>query len=157
MTSFYDIATAIVAATMAGNEFAVAAFVHPQLEKLTDKAHAQTAPLLARSLGRAMPIWYGVALALLLGAAWEHRPINTGPGLLIASAASIWTATILFTILMLVPINNRIARMNPEDPHTNWRTDRVRWDRLHRIRVALLILAVILLFTGLFSSHPALR
>ena len=152
MTIAYDIATATVAGLMAGNEFAVAAFVHPQLHKLSQSAHAQTAALLARVLGKAMPLWYGVALALLLGAAFEHRPVSSGPGLFILLAAVLWAATIVFTITMLVPINNRIAKMNPEHPYDCWLQDRCRWDQLHQVRVALLIMAFVLLLTGLFGG-----
>ena len=92
---------------MAGNELAVAAFVHPQLRKLNASAHAQVAQPLASVLGKAMPIWaYGAALlALILGAAFEHSPISSGSGLLIAFSAVLWALTIVFTITMLVPIN----------------------------------------------------
>jgi len=152
MAILYDVATAAIAGMMAGNEFAVAAFVHPQLRRLSDRAHAQTAALLAGSLGRAMPFWYGLVLVLILGAAYEHRPILHGPGALIAFAGVLWTATIVFTVTMLVPINNRIARMNPEQPYPGWLKDRARWDRLHRIRVTLLIVAVLLLLAGLFGG-----
>ncbi len=152
MAIAYDIATATVAGIMVGNEFAVAIFVHPQLGRLGVKAHAQTASLLAGVLGKVMPFWYALALVLMLGAAFEHRPVSSGPGLLIASAGALWTATILFTVTMLVPINNRIARMNPERPHEGWLRDRTRWDQLHRIRVSLLIVALLLLLTGLFSG-----
>jgi uncharacterized membrane protein len=152
MTVVYDIATAAVAGMMVGNEFAVAAFVHPQLRRLDDRAHAQTAALLAGSLGKAMPLWYGLALLLILGAAFEHRPISSGPGLFLASAAVLWVAIILFTVTMLVPINNRIAGMNPKQPHEGWLRDRARWDQLHRIRVALLIVALLLLLAGLIGG-----
>jgi hypothetical protein len=47
----YDIVTATLAATMVGNEFAVAAFVHPQIRKLSDSTHAQTVAPLAAALG----------------------------------------------------------------------------------------------------------
>jgi uncharacterized membrane protein len=151
----YDITTATIAATMVGNEFAIAAFVHPQLQKLDTKAHAQAASKLAATLGKAMPIWYGLALALIVGAAFEHRPISHAPGSLIATAAVLWTATIIFSITMLVPINNRIATLNPERPYAGWLEDRSRWDRLHRIRVTLLIVAVLLLFAGLFKDAAA--
>jgi uncharacterized membrane protein len=152
MTIAYDIATAAAAAIMVGNEFAVAAFVHPQLQRLDHRAHAQAAAPLAHSLGKAMPIWYGIALLLILGAASEHRPLSNGPGLLIASAAVLWAATIVFTITALVPINNRIAALNPEHPYDGWLNDRNRWDHLHRIRVALLVMSVLLLLSGLFQS-----
>jgi len=119
---------------MVGNELAVAAFIHPQLQRLPSKAHAQTAAPVAAILGRVMPLWYGLALALILGAAYEHRPISNGPGLLIVSAAALWAATIILTITALVPINNRIAKMNTDHPYEGWLQDRIRWDRLHQIR-----------------------
>ncbi len=156
MTVAYDIATATVTGLMAGNEFAVAAFVHPQLRKLSPSTHAPTATLLAGVLGKAMPFWYGLALMLILGAVFEHRPISPGPGLFILLAAVLWGATIVFTIAMLVPINNRIARMDPEHPYDCWLQDRCRWDQLHQIRVVLLIMAFVLLLTGLFAGATAI-
>jgi hypothetical protein len=152
MTIAYDIATATVTGLMAGNEFAVAAFVHPQLHKLASAAHAKTAAPLARVLGKAMPLWYGVALVLILGTAFEHRPLSSGPGLFIGLAAVLWAATIVFSIAMLVPINNRIAKMDPEHPYDRWLQDRCRWDQLHQVRVTLLIMAFVLLLTGLFAG-----
>jgi hypothetical protein len=122
---------------------------------LNDKTHAQTAAPLAAVLGKAMPLWYGMAQALMVGAAFEHRPISNGPGLLIAAASALWAATILFTVTMLVPINKRIVTMNWEAPHTEWLQDRSRWDRLHQIRVVLLFTALLLLLTGMFSAVGA--
>jgi len=148
----YDVITATVAATMAGNEFAVAAFVHPQFHRLSEDSHAKLASPLARILGKWMPLWYALALVLMLGAVYQHRPATSTPGLLITLAATLWALTIVFTIIMLVPINNRIAAMNVDRPYSGWQLDRKRWDRLHRIRVALLALAVILLLTGLLRS-----
>jgi hypothetical protein len=152
MATLYDIATATVAATMAGNEFCVAAFVHPQLRRLNDSSHALIAQPVARALGNAMPLWYVLAFLLILGAAYEHRPISTGPGVLIALAAILWAITIVFTVTMLVPINNRIAKMNPLQPYPTWLQDRCRWDKLHRIRVEILVVAVVVLLAGLFGG-----
>jgi hypothetical protein len=152
MTIAYDIATVAVTGLMVGNEFAVGAFVHPQLLKLGASAHAQTAARLAGVLGKAMPLWYGLTLVLILGAAFEHRPVSSGPGLFILLAAVFWAATILFSVTMLVPINNRIAKMDPERPYDCWLQDRSRWDQLHQMRVALLIMAFLLLLTGLFAA-----
>jgi len=151
MTVAYDIATAAVVGLMAGNEFAVAAFVHPQLYQSDDSTHAKTAALLAKVLGRAMPLWYGLALVLILGAAFEHRPISSGPGLFLILAAGLWAVTIIFTIAILVPINNRIAKMDPEHRYDCWLQDRRRWDQFHQVRVVLLIMAFLLLLTGLFG------
>ena len=152
MAILYDIATATITATMVGNEFCVAVFVHPQLRKLNDSSHALIAQPLASALGKAMPLWYGLALALILGAAYEHRPITTGPGVLIALAAILWAISIVFSVTTLVPIKNRIAKMNPQQPYPTWLQDRCRWDKLHRIRVELLIVAVLVLLAGLFGG-----
>jgi uncharacterized membrane protein len=152
MIPIYDILAAAVTGTMVGNEFAIAAFVHPQIRLLPTPAHAQAASLLARILGRLMPLWYALALLLIIGAAYEHRPITTGPGRLIVLSAILWAMTIIVTIAMLVPINNRIARMNPEQPHPTWLQDRARWDRLHQVRVAVLFVALLLLLAGLFGG-----
>jgi len=152
MTAAYDIATATVVGLMAGSEFAVATFIDPQLRRLGDSAHAQTATLLAGVLGKSMPVWYGLALVLILGAAFEHRPFTSGPGSFIVLAAVLWAVTIVFSVTMLVPINNRIAKMNPEHPYDCWLQDRSRWDQLHQVRVALLIMAFLLLLTGLLGS-----
>jgi hypothetical protein len=56
---------------------------------------------------------------------------------------------------MLVPINNRIAKIDSDHPYAGWLEDRARWDGLHRARVALLIVAVLLLFAGLFREIGA--
>lgn len=155
MTIAYDIATSAVTGLMAGNELAVAAFVHPQLHRLGKSAHVQAAPLLARVLGRVMPLWYGLALVLILGAAYEHRPFLKGPGLFISLAVALWALTIVFSVAMLVPINNRIAKLNPDQPYDCWLQDRCRWDQLHQVRVILLIMAFVLLLTGLFANSAA--
>jgi uncharacterized membrane protein len=148
----YDIATAVVTGMMVGNEFAVAAFIHPQIKKLNDNVHARIAAPLASILGKVMPLWYSLALLLILGAAYEHRPVSSGPGLFILLAGIFWVVTIVFTVTMLVPINNRIAKMDPEHPYDCWLQDRCRWDQLHQVRVALLVMALVLLLTGLFSG-----
>jgi hypothetical protein len=70
----YDIATAVVTGMMVGNEFAVAAFIHPQIKKLDDNVHARIAAPLASILGKVMPPWYGLSLALILGAAFASAP-----------------------------------------------------------------------------------
>lgn len=148
----YDVLTAAVAGTLVGNEFAIAAFVHPQLQRLNAAAHAKAAPLLAGSLGRFMPYWYVLALLLMAGAMYGHGPITSGPGLLIFSSVVLWVIAILFTITSLVPINNRIAGMDPEQPHDSWLRDRCRWDSFHRLRVTILTLSLVMLLTGLIES-----
>src|SRR5260370_38838461 len=82
MNIAYDIATATVTGLMAGNEFAVAAFVHPQLHQLTDNLHTRTAALPAGVLGKAMPRWSGLGAVLIFATPFEPRTASSGPGLL---------------------------------------------------------------------------
>jgi uncharacterized membrane protein len=155
MSIAYDVLTAAITGTMVGNEFAVAAFVHPQIKKLGDDTHAHIAAPLASVLGKVMPFWYALTLVLILGAAFEHRPLSSGPSLFILLAAAILTLTIIFTLAMLVPLNNRIAEMDPDHPYDCWLRDRCRWDKLHQVRVILLAMTFLLLLTGLLAGAGA--
>jgi uncharacterized membrane protein len=118
---------------LVGNEFAVSAFVNPALWRLEDSPQAQGLSLLARSLGRAMPIWYGFCLALLALESFLHRHEAVYWPLL--TATLIWLGVIIFTIGMLVPINNRIASLCMAATAANWKRDHKRWDNLHRVHI----------------------
>jgi uncharacterized membrane protein len=133
---FLDTITITLAGLMVGNELAVSAFVNPAVWKLDTGPQAQGLSLLARSLGRAMPIWYGVCLAFLALESFlrRHQPAFVP----LLTATLIWVAVIVFTITMLVPINNRIASLNTAALTPGWRQEHKRWDSLHRIRVVLL-------------------
>src|SRR3984885_7796902 len=62
---FFDTITITLAGLMVGNELALSAFVNPAVWQLESGPQAQALSILARSLGRAMPVWYGLCLALL--------------------------------------------------------------------------------------------
>ena len=53
----------------------------------------------------------------------------------------------LYSIIALVPINNRIKSTPPPD----WKTYRRKWDLLHRWRVAILTIAFAFLIMGFVS------
>lgn len=132
---------------MAGNEFAIAAFCPSQFGRLSTRTHAEAAASMGASLGKGMPFWYALLLLFLIGAAFEHRPISHGFEAHCVCRISLGR-TITFTVTMLVPINNRIAKMIPRVPTTGWLKDRVHWDLLHRIRVAVLVVSILLLLTA---------
>ena len=60
-----DTITITLAGLMVGNELALSAFVNPAVWQLESGPQAQGLSILARSLGRVMPVWYGLCLALL--------------------------------------------------------------------------------------------
>jgi uncharacterized membrane protein len=120
-----DTITIICAGLMVGNELAVSAFVNPAIWKLESGPQAQGLSMLARSLGPVMPVWYGVCLVLLALESFLHRH---APALVpLLAATLIWVVVIVFTITMLVPINNRIASLNSAVPAPGWKHDHHKW------------------------------
>jgi uncharacterized membrane protein len=144
-----DIITITSAGMMTGNELAVSAFVNPAMRRLESGPQAQALSILARSLGRAMPVWYGSCLALLALESFLRRHQTTLPALL--TAAAIQMAVIVFSITTLVPINNRIAALNTAAPAPGWDRDHRKWDVLHRIRILLLIVALLIVIGALVA------
>jgi uncharacterized membrane protein len=138
-----DTITIVIAGLMVGTEFAISAFVNPAVWRLESGPQAQGLSLLARSLGRAMPIWYTSCLALIALESFLHRRQTAFVPLLMATL--IWAGVIVFTLAMLVPINNRIASLSTAPPAFDWKRDHKRWDALHRLRIALLALALFIL------------
>lgn len=52
-----NVVAIMVAGLMVGCELAIAAFLHPTLDKLPDDAHLPAASAIARVLGTVMPFW----------------------------------------------------------------------------------------------------
>ena len=146
-----EIATVVVAGTMVGNELAVAVFFHPRISRLDDTTHVRAAQTLAQALGRVMPFWYALTLILTLGVVFVARTAWTAAWWFALGAAALFAAMIVYTVLLPVPINNQVARWQPETPPANWRELRRRWDTLHAIRVAVLIVALALLVTSVIA------
>jgi uncharacterized membrane protein len=146
---FLDTITITISGLMVGTELAVSAFFNPAVWRLEAGPQAQGLSLLARSLGRAMPVWYSLCLALLALESFLHRHQPALAPLLTASI--IWMAVIVFTVSMLVPINNRIASLNAAALTPGWEQDHKRWDALHRVRIVLLAVAFLALTYGLVA------
>jgi uncharacterized membrane protein len=144
-----DTITIVCVGLMVGNELAVSAFVNPAIWQLESGPQAQGLSILARSLGRAMPGWYGLCLALLALESYVHRQAAAFLPLLVATL--IWIAVIVFTVTTLVPINNRIASLNAAAPAPGWKQDHQKWDFLHRIRILLLVIAFFALTIALIA------
>jgi len=129
---FLDIATVVSMGWLVGIEFAVSAFINPILWQLEASAQEHAVRLFAQRLGKVMPFWYGAVLALL-GSEALLRHAQRGFTLLMA-AAVLWAAIMLLSVLILVPINNRLARAGiPATAEA--RHQHRRWDLLHRGRV----------------------
>ncbi|HEY3930342.1 MAG TPA: DUF1772 domain-containing protein [Candidatus Koribacter sp.] len=141
-----DILTVLCAVAMTGTEFTVAFILNPALDALDEATWLRAMPALAKAMGRAMPIWYASAFALI--AAEGYLRFGTDARWWMVTAAGLWASSILYSITMLVPINNRIASANGA-PASSVVLEHARWDWLHRWRVALLVVATACLLIGL--------
>jgi uncharacterized membrane protein len=153
MLEILNTITILISCAMAGNEFAVAAFVHPAFAKIPDSAHAAAASSSARVLGSYMPFWYALVLLLSIADAvvnWSY--VHEWNKWILASCV-LWVVAIVSTIVWLVPINNRVASWTPESLPPGWREDRKRWDQLHRWRTLLLVIASACLIVGVLHSR----
>jgi hypothetical protein len=129
-----------IAGPMVGVEIAVAAFTNPVVGRLPDDAFRQARSDGSRVLGKVMPFWYVATLLVLIAAA-----ALTWVNWLIIGAAALMAVVVLMTVSLLVPINNRIGAWSDTADRGLAR----RWDRLHWLRVVLLLAMVVLLATGL--------
>jgi uncharacterized membrane protein len=137
------------AGLMVGTELSVSAFVNPALGRLESGPQAQARSVLARSLGLAMPVWYGLCLTLVMLESFLHLHQATLNPLLIAAA--LWAGAVVLSISALVPINNRIASLNTAAPAPGWERDHRKWAALHRVRILLLMLALLIAVNALVA------
>lgn len=146
MKQIVEILALVVVGALVGSEFAVAAFFRPVVGRLPDDAFWAARGDGAGLLGKVMPFWYLTALALLVGAAAVAGPqrwlIGAGVGLMVVVA--------LLSVLVLVPINNKIAAWRSADEVS--RVLAARWDRLHWLRVAMLAVIFVLLVVGVVNA-----
>ena len=150
MFALLDLLTITITGFMIGNEIAIAAFVHPSLSGLPPRTHLGAARPVAFILGRYMPFWYGLGLLALLAELFLRHTAEPAFHLLLV-AAFLWAAAIVFTVVQLVPRNNRIAAADPDQPYASWQADRLAWDRAHRLRVVVLTVAFTLLLVAVLS------
>ena len=135
-----DLIAVLVTALLTGSELAIGVFVHPVLSKLHDGAHSEAAKPLARLLGKVMPFWYAAAL-LLVVVSLLARAVGTWSWWACLTSAALLTVTVPFSLICLVPINNRVAAWDLNALPGDWKNDRRRWDQYHSVRIVILVLA----------------
>jgi uncharacterized membrane protein len=138
----------VVAGTMTGNEIAIGVFVHPRLSRLDDAVHVRAVQTLAVAQGAAMPFWYALTCLLSLATTFFAQSTWDTPRWLALGATALFIAMSIYSVLLPVPINNQVARWQPDSLPGNWRELRNRWDMLHAIRVGFLVVALVLLVTS---------
>ena len=135
------IVAVVVVGLMVGVEVSVAFVINPIVDRLPDNAGLLARSDGGRMLGRLMPFWYFGSLLLTAATAVLRSE----------SAAAAWTAaallavSVIMSIALLVPINDRSKAWTPETAPADWREQLGRWDRLHVVRVAVIVAAFSLL------------
>jgi uncharacterized membrane protein len=147
MLSALEVLTIVVVGLMVGVEFSVAFVINPILSGLPDDSAQLGRAHGGRMLGALMPFWY--IGSLVLSAVWAiagwHHP---GTGLVVIAAALL-IVSVIMSLLLLVPINNRGKTWTVENRPEDWKEQMNRWDRFHYVRVAVIIAAFALLAAAL--------
>jgi uncharacterized membrane protein len=143
------IVTVVVAGLMVGVELAVAVFVNPIFDRLPADSAVAARSDGGRVLGRVMPVWYIGSLALT--AVWAVAVWGAPAATALLVAAGLLVLSVLMSVTLLVPINNRVVRWAAEGAPPDWRAQAHRWERLHYVRVAVIVAAFVLLVLAVAS------
>lgn len=146
MITTLAVITATVVGVMVGVEFAVAVFVGPIFRRLPIGSWIEASADGGRVLGRVMPFWYIGSLLLVAGlaaAAWG----GPGGGAAVAAAALL-VVSVVMSVTLLVPINNRAKTWTADNHPADWREQHQRWDRLHYTRVAIIVAGFVLVLVA---------
>ena len=135
-----NILTTLSLGLLIGTELAVSAFINPILRRLDDRSRFALIQSFAARLGATMPFWYVLSFVLLLVETVLLR--HTAQISLLIAASALWALVIVFTLLFLVPINNRMIHPASATLEQSLR-EHDRWDLLHRVRVLALTAAMV--------------
>jgi uncharacterized membrane protein len=142
-----DIATSACIGALVGVELAVSLLMNPIVWKLESFSQAVALRILAARLGKVMPAWYILTCFLLILEALHQRG-KPGAGLLVA-ANVLWILTMIFTVVILVPVNIRLALINADKFTDGVKQEHIRWDSFHRVRIVVVFLAMICFLVGI--------
>ncbi|MEU6735915.1 DUF1772 domain-containing protein [Streptomyces physcomitrii] len=147
MLNALEVVTTVIVGLMVGVEFSVAFIMSRILNALPEDSSQLGHAHGGRMLGTLMPFWYvgSLALSAIWAAAGWHRH---GAGLVVA-AAGLLVLSVVMSVLLLVPINNRNKTWTTENRPADWKEQLQRWNRYHYLRVAVLVAAFTLLVAAL--------
>lgn len=147
MLNALEVITTVVVGLMVGVEFSVAFVMNPIFNALPEDSGQLGRAHGGRMLGALMPFWYIGSLvlsAIWAVAGWHHH----GAGLVV-TAAGLLIVSVVMSMLLLVPINNRNKTWTPDNRPADWKQQLHRWERFHYVRVAVIIAAFALLVAAL--------
>ncbi|MER5769810.1 DUF1772 domain-containing protein [Streptomyces sp. NPDC001985] len=147
MLNALEVFTAVVVGVMVGVEFSVLFVMAPILRALPGDSGQLGHAHGGRILGAVMPFWYIGSLVLVAVralAGWHHQGTA-----LVVTAGGLLILSVVMSLLLLVPINNRNRTWTPENRPEDWKEQLDRWFRYHCVRVAVIFAAFVLLVAAL--------
>ena len=133
-----NVVTLFIVLTLVSVEFSVSAFVNPAAWRLDPEPQLKMLSRFAFVLGKVMPVWYPVCILLFGIQTWVHWH-TSGFGILL-TADAVWLLASVASIFLLVPLNSRVA-----EGAADWQRIHRIWDKRHRVRIAALAIAAVLL------------
>lgn len=138
-----EVTTIVVVGILVGVEFSVAFILNRIFDALPDDSNQLGRSHGGRMLGALMPFWY--VGSLVLASIWALTTWGKPGTVLIVSGAGMLLISIIMSVFLLVPINNRGKTWTPQNRPADWKEQLAAWDRYHYIRVAVLIVGFVLL------------
>ncbi|WP_406430685.1 DUF1772 domain-containing protein [Streptomyces sp. NBC_00631] len=147
MLNALEVVTIVVVGVMVGVEFSVVFVMNRILDALPGDSGQLGHAHGGRMLGAVMPFWY--TGSFILSAIWAIAGWHHDGARLVVVAAGLLILSVVMSMLLLVPINNRNKTWTPETRPEDWKEQLRRWERYHYVRVAVIIAAFALLAAAL--------
>ena len=135
------IVAVVVTGLMVGVELSVAFVINPITDALPDDAKILARARGGRMLGRVMPFWY-IGSTLLAAGTVLVEPDAAG---LAWTAVALLVVSVILSVTLLVPINDRAKSWTPETAPDDHHEQANLWDRLHLVRLAVIVAAFVLI------------
>ncbi|GAB3086531.1 anthrone oxygenase family protein [Isoptericola nanjingensis] len=134
------IVAVVVTGLMVGVELSVAFVMNPIFDSLPDGAGILARAHGGRMLGRLMPFWYIGSTLLVAGTAL----VVPDAAVVAWAAVGLLLVSVVLSVTLLVPINDRAKTWTAETAPADHREQATRWDRLHLVRLAVIVAAFVL-------------
>ncbi|MQY13787.1 hypothetical protein SRB5_39410 [Streptomyces sp. RB5] len=145
MLTALQVSTTVIVGVMVGVEFSVAFVMNRIFNALPEDSDQMARSHGGRMLGALMPFWYIGSLVLVT--IWAIATDESTP--LVITSGALLLLSVIMSIALLVPINNRGKTWTPETRPADWKEQSNRWDRYHYVRVAVIVTAFAFLAAAL--------
>jgi Domain of unknown function (DUF1772) len=134
-------------------EFGSYAFVHPVIRRLPREHHVSVEKGLLKTFGRVMPVLMTLCVVLSFAYAMQLRAARDMASSVRWTAALVFFAALVSTLIFNVPTNLATGRWDPQNLPPDWKQTRNRWEFFQGFRSWLLLTGFILLCLAVALRH----